>query len=180
VADNHAHAFDNIRHIVCPWLGRARNRPCRRPRLRTHASRRIGALRAAEYLPRMFIGPLAGVWVDRLRRRPVLIITDLLRALLLLSVAAAAGLGMLRVELLYAAALVMAALDVVFNTALVAHLPSLVRPVQLVAANAARATSSAATEVVGRSLAGILFQTIGPSLAVGLSTVCRFSRQQSE
>lgn len=128
----------------------------------------MAALRAAEYLPRILVGPVAGVWIDRLRRRPVLIATNILRAALLLAVAVAAALGVLRVEALYVAEMVMAALGVVFDTALAAYVPSLVPTRSLVAANGARATSSAATEVAGPGLAGVLVQALGVPGAVAI------------
>src|SRR5918994_7580476 len=61
----------------------------------------MGVVRAAEYLPFLLLGLLAGVWVDRRRRLPILIGADVGRALLLASVPAAAALGVLRLELLY-------------------------------------------------------------------------------
>src|SRR6266540_3164872 len=72
----------------------------------------MATLRAADYLPRILIGLVAGVWIDRLRRRPVLIVTNVARMALLLAVAAAAASGALRVEALYAAEVAMAALGV--------------------------------------------------------------------
>jgi predicted MFS family arabinose efflux permease len=134
----------------------------------------MAALRAADYLPRILVGLAAGVWIDRLRRRPVLIGANVLRAALLLLVAAAAALGSLRVEMLYGVEIVMAALAVVFGTALAAYFPSLVPARSLVAANGARATSGAATEVVGPGVGGLLIQLLGVpgALAVdGLSFV---------
>src|SRR5437588_129812 len=131
----------------------------------------MAALRAAEYVPRIVIGLVAGVWVDRLRRRPLLIVTNIARALLLLAVAIAAGVGLLRIELLYVVGVLMAALGVVFGITLQAYLPSLVPARWLVAANSARATSRAATEVIGQALAGVLIQVLGVPGAVLLDGV---------
>ena len=128
----------------------------------------MAALGVAEFIPRTVVGPVAGVWIDRLRRRPVLIATNVVRALLLLAVATAAALGLLRMELLYGVGLVMSALGVVFDTALVAYFPSLVTPPLLVSANSARATSSAATDVVGPGICGVLVQLLGAPVAVAL------------
>ena len=65
----------------------------------------------------------------------------------------------------------MAALGVVFGITLQAYLPSLVCARWLVAANSARATSRAATEVIGQVLAGILIQLLGVAGAVALDGV---------
>src|SRR5829696_2453866 len=61
----------------------------------------MGLLRAAESGPILVVGLIAGVWVDRLRRRPILIAADLGRAALLLTIPIAAWLDLLRIELLY-------------------------------------------------------------------------------
>src|SRR5688572_17594194 len=58
----------------------------------------MGVLRFAELAPGLLVGLVAGVWVDRLRRRPILIWTDLARALLLVSVPLAYLFGVLRIE----------------------------------------------------------------------------------
>src|SRR5205085_367298 len=65
----------------------------------------LGLLRTADLLPKFLAGLAAGVWVDRLRRRPVMIAADLGRALLLGSIPLAALFGALRIEHLYAVAL---------------------------------------------------------------------------
>src|SRR5687768_16683423 len=61
----------------------------------------MGVLRAAGTTPALVLSLVAGVWVDRLRRRPVMIVADLGRAALLLIVPLAAALGALRIELLW-------------------------------------------------------------------------------
>ncbi len=75
----------------------------------------------------MFLfGLIAGVWVDRLRRRPILIATDLGRALLLSSIPVAALLGILHIEKVYVVAALVGVLTVFFNAADASFLPSLV------------------------------------------------------
>ncbi|MBA3415192.1 MAG: MFS transporter [Chloroflexia bacterium] len=61
----------------------------------------MAALVFAGQLPDLLFGLIAGVWVDRVRRRPILIVTDLGRALLLAVIPAAAFLGMLSMPLLW-------------------------------------------------------------------------------
>ena len=56
----------------------------------------IGVLRVAELLPGFVFGLIAGAWVDRLRRKPIMIATDLGRALLIATVPVAAFLGLAR------------------------------------------------------------------------------------
>jgi MFS family permease len=61
----------------------------------------MALLVVAASLATLLVGFFAGAWVDRLSRRPVLIATDLARALLLLSIPVAYVAGVLRIEQLY-------------------------------------------------------------------------------
>src|SRR5579863_7206165 len=64
----------------------------------------MGLLVLAETLPALLVGLFAGVWVDRLRRRPVLIVADIGRALLLGSIPCVTLFSLLRIEYLYSVA----------------------------------------------------------------------------
>src|SRR3712207_2398885 len=72
----------------------------------------MGILGTLGALPVLLVGLQAGVWVDRLRRRPILIVADVGRALLLLSVPVAAILNLLRIEQLYVVAFLTGSLTV--------------------------------------------------------------------
>src|SRR6202045_1514747 len=61
----------------------------------------MGLLGAFEFAPFLLLSLFAGVWVDRLKRRPILIAADLGRTVLLGSIPAAALFGVLRIEQLY-------------------------------------------------------------------------------
>jgi hypothetical protein len=128
----------------------------------------MAILGIAEYVPPILVGLIAGVWIDRLRRRPLLIGANLARALVLVVLAIASAAHVLRVDVLYAAGVVLGALDVMFVTAFAAYLPSLVVPASLVTANAARATGSAAADVVGPTVAGVLIQVLGTAGALAV------------
>lgn len=64
----------------------------------------MGILSAANTLPFLLVGLFAGVWVDRMRRRPLLIVTDIGRTLLLGSIPLVAYLGILHIAYLYGVA----------------------------------------------------------------------------
>src|SRR5215208_8115425 len=72
----------------------------------------IGVLRIAELLPGFLLGLVAGAWVDRLRRKPIMIATDVGRALLIVTVPLAAWLGWLGLGQLYIIAVLVSALSV--------------------------------------------------------------------
>src|SRR5262245_20967315 len=74
----------------------------------------MGFLGAAEFAPFLLFGLFAGVWVDRLRRRPILIATDVGRALLLMTIPAAALTGALSMAQLYVIGFLVGILTVFF------------------------------------------------------------------
>ena len=98
----------------------------------------MGLLSAAGGAPILLVGLFAGVWVDRVRRRPVMIATDLGRAALLLIIPLAAVSGALRMEILYAVLLLTGALTVLFDVANMSLLLSLVPPDRIVGHRDAR------------------------------------------
>ncbi len=120
----------------------------------------MGVLVALETVPVLLLGLAAGVWVDRLRRRPLLITADLGRALLLISIPVFSWLGALRIEILYVVAFGVGVFDVFFDVAYQAFLPVLIPREQLVDGNSKLATSRAVASVSGPSLAGALTQLV--------------------
>ncbi|HEY3111608.1 MAG TPA: MFS transporter, partial [Chloroflexota bacterium] len=128
----------------------------------------MSLLHIAEMAPALLVGLFAGVWVDRLRRRPIMIWADLGRFLLTLSVPIAALLDALRIEQLYLVALLVGVLATFFDVAYRSYLPSLVRREALVEANARLQATNAVAEVVGFGLAGGLVQLLTAPLAVAV------------
>ncbi|MBV9324771.1 MAG: MFS transporter [Chloroflexi bacterium] len=126
----------------------------------------MASLLSAEYVPRIVIGLAAAGWIDRVRRRPVLIGSNLARFIALSLVAFAAWQQVLTVEHLYIVAILMAGLDVLFASTFAAYVPTLVPMTMLTAANGARASSSAAASVLGPALAGALISIVGAPAAI--------------
>jgi MFS family permease len=126
----------------------------------------MGVLTASNAIPVVFLSLFAGVWIDRLRRRPVLIVTDIARALLLGIIPLAAVLGVLRIELVCVVAMLVGALSMMFDLAHLAFLPSLVTRAHLVEGNAKLETTTATAQVVGPSLGGVLVGLLGAPFAV--------------
>lgn len=127
---------------------------------------RMGLLGAVEFAPFLVLGLFAGVWVDRLPRRQILIAADLGRAAALLIVPAAAWLGALRMELLYAVALATGCLTVFFDVAYQSFLPALVGRRELVEGNSKLEISRSAAQVAGPGVAGGLVQLVTAPLAL--------------
>ena len=131
----------------------------------------MGVLSALGGLPVLVFGVAAGVWVDRLRRRPLMIATDLSRAVLLALIPLAAFLGVLRIEMLYGIVVLTGLLGIFFSTAYRAYLPGLVERAHLVEGNSKLALSEAAAEIGGSGLAGVLVQVIGAPFAILLDAL---------
>jgi MFS family permease len=131
----------------------------------------LSLLGAAALLPALLLALPVGVWVDRVRRRPLLIAADLGRAALLLSVPAAFLLGVLRIEQLYLVAVLSGALAILFDTAYPAFVPSVVRREELVEANSKLGASESLAEIGGQSIGGLLVQLFSAPLAVAFDAL---------
>jgi MFS family permease len=119
----------------------------------------------------LLVGFFAGAWVDRLRRRPLLIWTDAIRALVLFSIPAAYFAGILAMEQLYLVVFVEGCLAAFFNAAYPAYVPSLIGVDRVVEGNSKLATSSSLAEIGGPGLAGGLVQLIGAPFAILVDAV---------
>lgn len=120
----------------------------------------VALLRAAEVVPAIALGLVAGVWVDRLRRRPLMIAADIGRALALASIPFAALTGHLRLEQLYVVALVTGTLTTVFDISYPSYLPTLISREQLVEGNSKLQASGSVAEVGAFGLAGVLISAL--------------------
>ena len=126
----------------------------------------MAVLTASTLVPGFFFGLVAGVWVDRLRRRPIMIAADIGRALVLVSVPLAWALDILRIEHLYVVAFLMGTFTFLFDVAYRSYLPTLVERNDLIEANSKLTASSAASEVGGFGVAGWLVQLITGPLTI--------------
>jgi predicted MFS family arabinose efflux permease len=126
----------------------------------------VGLLIALSALPSLLFSLPIGVWVDRLPRRPLLLLADLARALLLLSLPIAALSGLLHMEQLYIVTVLLSTCSICFDTAYQAFLPQVVAHDQLIEGNSKLATSSSLAEIGGPPLAGVLIQSLGAPLSV--------------
>jgi MFS family permease len=117
-------------------------------------------------LATLLVGFFAGAWVDRLKRRPLLIWADVIRAVLLFSIPAAYLAGVLRIEQLYVVVFVEACVASFFTPAYRAYVPSLVGTDRVVEGNSKLATSSSLAEIGGPGLGGGLVQLIGAPFAI--------------
>ena len=130
-----------------------------------------GFLQAIEAGPVLVMGLFAGVWVDRLRRRPIMITADLARAALLLSIPAAALAGALTIGQLYLVAAAASIFTALFDAAYPAYLPTLVGRENLVEGNSKLVASSAVAEMGGFAAAGALVQFLSGPIAILIDAI---------
>ena len=126
----------------------------------------LGLLAAARVVPGFLIGLAAGAWVDRLRRRPILIAADVGRAIVLTSIPAAAMLGRLSMGQLYIVTLIVSLLTVFFDVAYESYLPSLIGRAELIEGNSKLSASASVAEVSGLAMAGWLVQIFTAPIAI--------------
>jgi len=131
----------------------------------------VAVLRGMDLGATLLVGLVAGAWVDRLRRRPVLIWADLGRAVLLGSIPVAFVLGVLTFWQLLAVAAAAAVLTAFFDAADNAFLPTLVDRERLVEANGALAASGSAAEFLGFGLSGVLVQVLTAPITILIDAV---------
>lgn len=125
-----------------------------------------GWVNAARWAPYLLFGLFAGLWVDRYRRRPVLIAGDLGRGLILASVALLAALGRLELPLLMALLFAFGTLALAGDAAHQSFLPHLVPRPLLTRANARLEQSTSVAQTAGGALAGGLVSALGAPLAL--------------
>lgn len=128
-------------------------------------------LAALEYAPFLLLTLPAGVWVDRLRRRPLLVAADVARAIVLASVPLAWALDALTLWQLYAVGFTTGALTVVFDVAYVPYVASLVPREHLLDANSKLEVSRSAAQTAGPGVAGLLVELVTAPFALAVDAV---------
>lgn len=131
----------------------------------------VGLLSALSTVAFLVIGLPVGAWVDRVRRRGVLVAADLARAVVLASVPLAWWLGALTLPQMYAVVLLTGAATVFFDVAKLSYLPYAVGRGRLEDANANLVVLDATGEVGGRAVGGYLAQALSAPVAVGVDAL---------
>lgn len=131
----------------------------------------VGLLLACGRLPFPLLAIPVGALVDRMRRRPLMIATDVGRFAVLGSIPILAALGDLRIWVLYLLAAVAGVLTVVFDLAYMAYVPVVVSSEQLGDATARVNLTYGAASTGGPGLSGVLIQLFGAARAVSADAV---------
>ena len=126
----------------------------------------VSMLAAIEMLPFILLTLPAGAWLDRVRRRPVLIAGDLGRGIALLTIPAAYAAGVLTIGQLYVVAFVTGSFTVLFDVADQSYLPALLDREDLVEGNAKLQISGSAAQIAGPALGGGLIGLVAAPFAI--------------
>jgi MFS family permease len=128
----------------------------------------MGILSFLAFAPMLFLTLFAGVLVDRLPRRPILIFTSLGQAIILGTLPLATLFGLLSFAYLYIVVFCCGMLTVFFEVAYQAYLPSLIEQEQMVEGNGKLEMSHALAQIAGSGLAGSIVQLFTAPLAIVL------------
>jgi MFS family permease len=131
-----------------------------------HASTfQVGLLTTAGFAAFLLVGLPAGAWVDRVRRRSVMIWSDVVRTLVLASIPVAYGLGVLTLAQLYAVTFIQGVATVFFDVAYMSYVPGLVGREHVAEANAKLQATVSIAQVSGPSASGFLIGLLSAPVA---------------
>lgn len=134
-------------------------------------SAQVGLLEAVGALPGLLAGLFIGVWVDRLPRRPIMLLANLGQAALLVIIPLLAVAGLLHLAWLYLVVLLTGLLAVCFEVASLSFLPALLTPDELTTGNSRLGTSESLAEVAGPPMAGLLISLLTAPVAILLDVL---------
>lgn len=118
----------------------------------------MGTLIAVSTLPRVVISPFAGVWVDRLERKSLLVAMDVIRGLASAGIGMAAYGGMLEIWMAFAAGIVLSICGSFFSPAVSSAIPDIVPQEKIVQANSVFSLAYNGTGIIGTAGGGFLYQ----------------------
>ena len=131
----------------------------------------VGWLNSARWLPYLALGLVVGALVDRARRRPVMVVTDLTRAVLLALIPLAWVLDLLTFPLLLIVVIMFGTVSLVNDAASMSFVPRLVPRAQLQRAHARLDGAAAVAQTAGPAVAGALIRVVGAPLSVLVDAV---------
>jgi MFS family permease len=131
----------------------------------------MGFLIAAETVPYLLFSLFIGTWVDRLKRRPLLVMADLGRGLFAFGIPLLALFNGLSIEALILLAFLIGILTVVADVAEEAYFPVLIGREQLIEGHSKLSATSSAMEMIGPGIAGILVQWVSAPIAIAYNAL---------
>jgi MFS transporter, DHA3 family, macrolide efflux protein len=121
----------------------------------------MGTLMAVSLLPRIIISPFAGVWVDRLDRKKIIVWMDFIRGLVAVLVGIAAFTGIIEIWMVFTAGIVLGICAAFFNPAVSSVIPDVVPTSKVMQANSAFNMIYSGTNILGNPIGGVAYQMLG-------------------
>jgi MFS family permease len=140
----------------------------------TGSAMMIATVGLIQTIPPLLFGPIIGVYLDRLRKKPVMVWIDLIRTVLTLLIPALYGMGHLSLEGLFVLIFLTSVVSTVFGPALVSAVPLMVRRNELVSANALIQGTNNIGSLLGPAVSGILIALIGAQHVLYVNAVTFF------
>jgi len=126
----------------------------------------VGILNAAQVAAFLVVGLPAGAWIDRMRKRRVMIWADAVRAVALVTLPVLALLGMLQIWHMIVVALIMGVATVFFDVSYQSIIPSLVRTNQIAEANGKLQSTYELANIAGPGIGGWLIGVLTAPIAI--------------
>lgn len=121
----------------------------------------MGAIMASSSIPRFLLGPFAGVLVDRLNRKWIIVLTDAIRGAAMLFLAIAALSNQAKVWMIFVAGITMGICGAFFNPAMGSVVPDIVPQNKIIKANSLYSMASTGTEIAGTIAGGFVYTLLG-------------------
>ena len=121
----------------------------------------MGFITAASMVPRLILGPFAGVLVDKWNRKKIIVMTDAIRGILSTFVGIAALMGFLEVWMVFFVGIATSLCSAFFNPAITSVKPDIVDKDVIVKANSATSFADAGASMFGNLISGVLYATVG-------------------
>jgi MFS transporter, DHA3 family, macrolide efflux protein len=121
----------------------------------------MGVLMATAVLPKIFISPFAGTFIDRHDRKKILIITDLISGITILLIGIATMIGFIQIWMILVAGIIVGTCGCFFNPTINSSIPDVVPKSKLLKANSAFSSISTINDMAGYAFGGFLVEIIG-------------------
>ncbi|CEH34355.1 MFS transporter [Romboutsia lituseburensis] len=131
----------------------------------------MGSIMALVTIPRIILGPFAGVIVDRCDRKKLIILGDLIRGIGMLIIAILALNGSLKIWMVMLMGIVLGICSSFFNPSIQSVLPEIVPSDKLIKANSSYQMATTGADIVGQSIGGLLYTVIGAPLMFLVNSV---------
>lgn len=132
----------------------------------------MGLLSALTMLPRIVLGPFAGVFVDKWNRRNIIVLTDFIRGIVITFVGIAGIFGFIQVWMVFIVGIISGLCSAFFGPAVNSIKPELVHESKFVKANSVTSLATSGMDMIGSAIGGVIYVAIGAPymfLANGIS-----------